>query len=513
MFNDKCEVTRSTTFGVFSENGIWKRFARKHFGLRSLVQKKFSSQSYVRTLGLNIVYQPRCWKKIRPDEDDGYEQLVPFCREHTLSRANPQSRVSAAIPGRTVIGPVIEVQNREILEQPGLDMSIPSPHTHEQTTHVLITRGTNRFVDEVHDHKVQLRPSTEFLSTLQKSEGRESFVEESINNNKETCALHVTSRHGNKEACVNNLSSPPSCSSLFKKTFIPTSERKWVDIPGSSSFGDALPIAVSKMVTRMVRHYDKEERERDGSYHWDTVRPLLLKGIGKQRAQHFSEKYWIQLIQEKRSEKILCGSQKFLGLTSSNSRTLWWYSVNAGTDGIHFHRGCSWNVQSKLGSGLIPGGKESDKARQAVFFTPLNPSWWKSKRRTQWYYDVPQKVHYHSHWKRNQDAGCWIKLAKHKIWDSFWQTKSFTIITRNPQSCAKRLHLQSTLWERRTSTVRKTLNPKASIKSYAEKQLACAAAAAYSQWIRDGTRDVRGYTTLTGNSSGKPVQDPEPKIE
>ena len=139
-------------------------------------------------------------------------------------------------------------------------MSTPSPHTHEQTTHVLITRGTNRFVDEVHDHKVQLRPSTEFLSALQKSEGGESCVEESINNNKKTCALHVTSRHGNKEACVNNLSSPPSCSSLFKKTFIPTSERKWVDIPGSSSYGDALPIAVSKMVTRMVRHYDKEER-------------------------------------------------------------------------------------------------------------------------------------------------------------------------------------------------------------------------------------------------------------
>ena len=37
------------------------------------------------------------------------------------------------------------------------------------------------------------------------------------------------------------------------------------------------------------------------------------------------------------------------------------------------NRGCSWSVQSILGRGLIPGGKESDKARQAVFFTPLNP--------------------------------------------------------------------------------------------------------------------------------------------
>ena len=34
-----------------------------------------------------------------------------------------------------------------------------------------------------------------------------------------------------------------------------------------------------------------------------------------------------------------------------------------------FHRGCVWSVQSILGSGLIPGGKQNDKALQAVFFT------------------------------------------------------------------------------------------------------------------------------------------------
>ena len=36
---DKREVTRSTTFGISSENGIWKQCARKHFELRSFVQK------------------------------------------------------------------------------------------------------------------------------------------------------------------------------------------------------------------------------------------------------------------------------------------------------------------------------------------------------------------------------------------------------------------------------------------------------------------------------------------
>ena len=48
--------------------------------------------------------------KTRADEDDGFGQLVPLCREYTLSQGNPQSGVFGAIPGGLIIGPVIEVQ-------------------------------------------------------------------------------------------------------------------------------------------------------------------------------------------------------------------------------------------------------------------------------------------------------------------------------------------------------------------------------------------------------------------
>ena len=99
-----------------------------------------------------------------------------------------------------------------------------------------------------------------------------------------------------------------------------------------------------------------------------------------------------------------------------------------------FHRGCSWSVQSILGSGLIPSGKESDKARQAVFFTPLNP-FGENPDEEELHddYAVLQKVCYHSHWKRNQDAVYWIRLSKVQgLGLQFWQTNSFAIIIRNP---------------------------------------------------------------------------------
>ena len=89
-------------------------------------------------------------------------------------------------------------------------------------------------------------------------------MEESNNRIKEICAHHVTSRHGNKEACANNLSSPPNRSSSFKKTIIPTNGRKSVAIPANPSYRGALSTQVSKMVTRMTRHHDQEEREPDG---------------------------------------------------------------------------------------------------------------------------------------------------------------------------------------------------------------------------------------------------------
>ena len=72
--------------------------------------------------------------KTRLGEDDG-----------TFSRARPQSRVFAAIPGGTVIGPVLEVRVVKILGEHGLRISIASALKHEGTSHVVISRGTQLF--------------------------------------------------------------------------------------------------------------------------------------------------------------------------------------------------------------------------------------------------------------------------------------------------------------------------------------------------------------------------------
>ena len=95
-----------------------------------------------------------------------------------------------------------------------------------------------------------------------------------------------------------------------------------------------------------------------------------------------------------------------------------------------FHTGLSWNFQSEMGSGLIPGGKEKDKARQAVFLTPTNPFGNDPEEGAHDDCTVPQKVPYVTRWKPYHDAVFWIRLSKAQDQGlEFLQTKSFATMT------------------------------------------------------------------------------------
>ena len=67
----------------------------------------------------------------------------------------------------------------------------------------------------------------------------------------------------------------------------------------------------------------------------------------------------------------------------------------------------------------------------AVFFTPLNPFGNDpDEEKPHGDHTVPQKVHYQTYWKHDQDAENWIKLSRAQDQGlQFWQTKSFALVT------------------------------------------------------------------------------------
>ena len=285
----------------------------------------------------------------------------------------------------------------------------------------------------------ELRSSAELLTELQKAEGRESCLGHSKKSIQETGAAHVSSQTSIKETCADTLSVSPSQAAFFTQRTILTTERKWKVIPANSSSGEALPPAVSKMVTRMVRHYDQDERQSDAALDWDTITPVLLKAFAKTWSTRFLREALASTFSWRKQQdkiRVLRGFQKFFGFLPSNSRTLWWNInwtwVGWGTFGFFrtgkcfffFAQCCSFSIWSVLENGLIPGGKESDKGRQTIFFTPLSPFGGDSdEEEPRDDHTVPQKVHYHGHWKRNQDAVYWIKLSR---------AQSYAIIVHSP---------------------------------------------------------------------------------
>ena len=115
----------------------------------------------------HLVTARNCYK-IRPDDDDGWGYCLPLCREYSNSQSNPKTRALAAIPGGTIIGPVIEVVNS--LDKYGTEVAIQSISNPVNTSCVVITTETDRFVNEIHNQKTDARSNNELLENIQESE-------------------------------------------------------------------------------------------------------------------------------------------------------------------------------------------------------------------------------------------------------------------------------------------------------------------------------------------------------
>ena len=93
------------------------------------------------------------------------------------------------------------------------------------------------------------------------------------------------------------------------------------------------------------------------------------------------------------------------------------------------HIGCAVNLHSITTSGLIPGGQNSSRDRQTVFFTAVNPMHKNHQDPTELDLTKPRLASYKQKWKRHQDTVCWVdfQLAQRKGL-KFHQTRSNAVI-------------------------------------------------------------------------------------
>ena len=118
--------------------------------------------------------------------------------------------------------------------------------------------------------------------------------------------------------------------------------------------------AISKFVMR------EAEQDSDGVAHWDSVRSSLLNDFGSRIGLNLSARDWCQAIYE--------GSNKTRFECCMNSKnSLTYIRALQGTEFV-FHRGCSINMRSIVGTGLSTGGRDGTGFQDASISLALNVS-------------------------------------------------------------------------------------------------------------------------------------------
>ena len=196
-----------------------------------------------------------------------------------------------------MIGPVIQVHITQFLGTHRIEIQIPSTTTTNRNSWVVTCRGKTRSVDELHFRDPGHNPTNSEL-----------LLERSIANESEPCSTELEqSRIEETHATQFEIPTNPV---YYAKEVVPFGERKW-----------------SKLVVRVVRRYDQDERETHGAVHWNSVVPKLRKAFQKSGGRKFSDTDWPQYFFE-RSNKM-----RFQYCMNSNKSLLYIRAIQGHTGG------------------------------------------------------------------------------------------------------------------------------------------------------------------------------------
>ena len=181
----------------------------------------------------------RCCKTV-VDVDDGFGDRTPTCREYTHRRADPSSRIFAAIRARTIIGPVLQVYIIQYLGINGIEIQILPTTKQERTSWVVICRGD---VEQLHLNDPDHNPTSSAV-----------LLERSVAKESEPCSTEVE-QSSIEETHAKQFEIQTNPVYNYSEEGVLLEERKWNDIHANKHFrGRIFEAEVSKLVMRLVRY-------------------------------------------------------------------------------------------------------------------------------------------------------------------------------------------------------------------------------------------------------------------
>ena len=258
-------------------------------------------------------------------EDDGWWKRTSMCKECTAPRNWVDSRPYASIDTDQEIGPVLNIGIATVIDVPGLEVQVPSLSSPGYPMCILISRGQERFVNEIHRHNSDIVNYNSSLRTKEENlndvcfesskpavvnHGQSSQDSNNVKTKVENSSVHretvastirVAPASSKSSSDGSGSSNPtslhPETKFIYIKKEIPKEDRIWTFIPGCQKCKrDSFETRTSKCVTNVVRHHDQNERETDGAMHWDVILPVLKGRFRSKLEKDFTDEDWLHYL-------------------------------------------------------------------------------------------------------------------------------------------------------------------------------------------------------------------------
>ena len=102
-------------------------------------------------------------------EDDGRRKRTSMCKEYTAPRNLEDSRPYASIDAEQEMGLVLNIGIATVIDVPGIEVQVPSLSSPRYSVWILISRGHERFVNEIHRHNSDIVNCSSSLRTKEEN--------------------------------------------------------------------------------------------------------------------------------------------------------------------------------------------------------------------------------------------------------------------------------------------------------------------------------------------------------
>ena len=179
--------------------------------------------------------------------------------------------------------PVIEIKIGYFGGIHKIEVSIPSKRGCTKASWVLTSTGKNRFLNQITDPSLSQWSWHYFVKRTSKLEKRgDSDDDDRSFRRRIRISDPWSSSKMDKNPVV--LKKNPK----YRAQPVLTHERNWKIIPRYPNYqGWSLSAKISRLASKMVRHFDQDEREADGAVHWNSLKSILTRGFRKDGAEKF----------------------------------------------------------------------------------------------------------------------------------------------------------------------------------------------------------------------------------